>query len=117
MALLGFQDAFGNDVEAKIRIYKKFWKTLGETHIFDPTMAPKSCMMIPKSYQEPSWPLLDRSGGISGRSWGLLGRSGADLGHLRAILVASWAVLGRSWALLGPILAVLGRFSALCGWS
>ena len=109
LALLGSQDAFGSDDEAKIRMYKKYWKTIRKTHIFDPKMAPKSRMMTPKSFQEPSWPLLDRSGGILGRSrrilgrsWGLLGRSGADLGHLRTIL-------GRSWGLFGPILGVLGR--------
>ena len=110
MALLGSQDAFGSDVEAKIRIYKKYWNSLGKTHIFDPKMAPRCRKMTPKSFQEPSWPLLDRSWGILGRSWrilgrswGLLGRSGADLGRLRTIL-------GRSSSLLRPILGVLGRF-------
>ena len=77
--------------------------------MFDPKMAPKSRMMTPKSFQEPSWLLLDRSEGILGRSWrilgpswGLLERSWADLGRLRTIL-------GRSWGLFGPILGVLGR--------
>ena len=100
--------------EAMLRPKYGFTKSIGKrkenhTHIFDPKMASKSRMMTPKSFQEPSWPLLDRSGGILGRSWrilgrswGLLGGSGADLGCLRTIF-------GRSWGLLGPILGVLGR--------
>ena len=87
MAHIGSQDAFGSDVEAKIQIFKKYWKTEGKTFIFESKIAPKCRKMTPKSFQEPSWPLLDRSCGILGRSWRLFGRSWGDLGRRPKISV------------------------------
>ena len=111
LAQIGLQDAFGNDFGSKTRIYKKYWKTQGKTHIFDPKMAPKCPKMAPRWFQDRSWSLLDRSWAFFGRSWGVGKRSG---GPLRAILersCPSWRELGvsggdlgASWGDLGAIL-------------
>ena len=62
------QDAFGNDLRAKTRIYKKYCKTQGKTHIFDPKMAPECRRMAPRSFQEPSCPLLVALGPLLSRA-------------------------------------------------
>ena len=68
LAQIGLQDAFGNDLRAKTRIYKKYCKTQGKTHILDPKMAPESRKMAPRSFQEASWPLLGALGPLLGRA-------------------------------------------------
>ena len=61
-------------------------------------MAPKCRKMAPRSFQEPSWPLLVALGP-------LLGLLRAILGRREAIWGASWAILGdlgTSWGELRP---------------
>ena len=103
---IGLQDAFGNDLKAKTRICKKYWKTFGKTHIFDPKMAPTCRKMAPRSFQEPSWPLLVALGPLLGLLRAILGSlvaiGGASKGDLGEIL----AVLARSWSPL-PLIAAL----------
>ena len=105
---IGLQDAFGSDVGAKGRIYKKYWKTHGQTHIFDPKMAPKCRKMAPRWFQEPSWPLLVALGPPLGLLRAILGRREAIWGPLRAILERSWSVLARTWGLWGRSWGVIG---------
>ena len=96
-----------------------------------PYMAPKCRTMAPRSFQEPSEPLLGRSWSLLGRSWSLLGRSWAALGSLLAALVApnsspdrlpcmsAWFYVFPSFGRLGPLLAalspLLGRSWAALG--
>ena len=73
-------------------------------------MAPKCRKMAPRSFQEPSWPLLVALGPLLGRSWPLLGRSWP-------LLARSWCVLGRFWPILEPLGAILGRSWGVIGGS
>ena len=67
-------------------------------------MAPKCRKMAPRSFQEPSWPLLVALGPLLGRSWPLL----AALGSLLVRLEPLPADLGASWGDLGAVLKTLG---------
>ena len=81
-----------------------------------PKMAPKCRKMAPRSFQEPSWPLLVALGPLLGLLRAILGRlvaiwgpSEGDLGAILVVLAQSWALWDRSWGVIGGSWGDLGR--------
>ena len=72
-------------------------------------MAPKCRKMTPKSFQELSWPLLDRSWPDLGASWSGLEAPEVDLGSILSVLRLSWGHLEASWDDLRALPRPLGR--------
>ena len=75
-------------------------------------MAPTCRNMAPRSFQEPSWPLLGALGPLLGRSSPLLAALGSLLVRLGLILEPLGTILGRSWGILERSWGILGRSRA-----